>query len=353
MNRIILSFSLLFAGELHAQWHTAVFPELEGNALIEEVVNEYKPINILSYGGARDTMFSKIDNHNDSLTCVYTGHTIYLDPYEDPTQAAFMNGSSSGINTEHTYPQSMGAEEGNARSDMHHLFPTRSGVNSARGNKPFDDINDNVTDVWYYLNKNETSIPSSGIIDLFSESASDRFEPRESHKGNVARAMFYFYTIYKNEAIAANSVFFEDQKETLCQWHFDDPVDERELERTMKIAKYQEGRANPFIYDCTLATRLYCPLQSCEVTAVDNVFNSEFDVFPNPAEGMVTVQITEPASDSELLLIDMHGQIVREISVARSTTDFIFDVSSIKPGMYLIQVKNGGTHFDSKVLVVR
>ena len=112
----------------------------------------------------------------------------------NPIGTLIRNGSSSGINTEHTFPQSKGARNGNARSDMHHLFPARAGVNEARSNYPFGEIKDSRTDRWYYKAITKRSIPTVGI-DEYSESIRGLFEPREDHKGNVARAMFYFYTI--------------------------------------------------------------------------------------------------------------------------------------------------------------
>ena len=102
MIRIILAYFLLFSSALDAQEHIPVFPELEGDQLMERLVSEFKPTVVLNYSQARDTMFRLIDSTNDSLTCVYSGYTIYLDPNQDPTQAAFMDGNSNGINTEHT-----------------------------------------------------------------------------------------------------------------------------------------------------------------------------------------------------------------------------------------------------------
>jgi hypothetical protein len=197
-------------------------------------------------------MFGIIDNRNDSVTCVYSGFTIWLDPSQDPTQDAF----AKGLNTEHTYPQSLGAS-GIARGDLHHLYPSRSDVNDARGNSPFAEIPDNETQEWYYLDQKLTSIPASNI-DRYSERKGDLFEPREDHKGDVARAMFYFYTMYKEQADMANSSFFEIQRPTLCAWHLLDPVDEKEWQRTWLVAQYQEGKPNPFVLDCTLPARSYC-----------------------------------------------------------------------------------------------
>ena len=54
-----------------------------------------------------------------------------------------------------------------------------------------------MVEVDYYSN----SIPNQ-FIDEYSEVDNDneKFEPREDVKGNIARSMFYFYTIYNNVA---------------------------------------------------------------------------------------------------------------------------------------------------------
>ncbi|MDV7400839.1 endonuclease, partial [Arthrospira platensis SPKY1] len=84
------------------------------------------------------------------------------------------------------------------------------------------------------------------------------FEPREAVKGAIARAMFYFYTMYREEADAADPDFFRQQVQTLCQWHRQAPPDARELARTRAIARHQDGKPNPFVLDASLAERAFC-----------------------------------------------------------------------------------------------
>lgn len=273
-------FCILLKISAWAQYQP-VFEGLSGQALLDSLVIAYKPPVVLPQAQARDTLFGKIYNYHDSLTCVYTGYKIYLDPTQDPTQAAF----AKGINTEHTFPQSLGAMN-QAEGDMHHLYPTRDDVNADRGNSPFAEIPDNQTQDWYYLDQQTSSIPSTNI-DLYSERKSGFFEPREEHKGNVARAMFYFYTMYKAQADAASPSFFESQRQTLCAWHLLDPVDEPEWNRTWHIAQYQSGKPNPFVLDCTLPERCYCAgLQTCTPAAANEAVENQTFVFesisPNP-----------------------------------------------------------------------
>lgn len=117
---------------------TTLFPGLEGQELLDSLVANFTPIDVIKYAGssedARDTLFKHIYNlGDDSLRCVYTAFTIKLDPAADPSADA----STKGVNTEHTYPQSKGAENHPPRGDMHHLFPVKANVNSSRSNHPY------------------------------------------------------------------------------------------------------------------------------------------------------------------------------------------------------------------------
>ncbi|MGM0588037.1 MAG: lamin tail domain-containing protein [Bacteroidota bacterium] len=251
MGMAIASIVFYSSQSLYAQSQT-IGEGMSGSTLVNHVQQNYTPHSTMGYDVARDTMYALIDaNAQGELTGVYTGYTITLDPNADPSYDAYLK----GINAEHTWPQSMGAGNEPAKSDMHNLFPAKSNVNSARSNDPFGEIDDTQTDTWYYLDTQTSSIPTSNI-DLYSENlGSTAFEPREDHKGNVARAIFYFYSIYQNEA---DDNFFNGMKEVLYEWHYQDPVDAAELNRSSQIAHYQ-GNENPFVLDSTLMRRAYFP----------------------------------------------------------------------------------------------
>jgi len=167
------------------------------------------------------------------------------------------------MNCEHVWPQSMYEviTTNIMKSDMHHLRPCKENANSYRSNKPFGESIDNQTNNWLWQSYNLTSIPSSNINE-YSENGSDIFEPREAVKGDIARAMFYFYAMYSD---VANDEFWELQKETLMDWNYYDEADEIETERTWKIAEYQDELPNPFVLDSTLARRIWYPQSNLTV----------------------------------------------------------------------------------------
>ena len=218
--------------------------------LIDFLRENYKTSTTLGYTDARDTMYLRIDRIDGQVKGVYTNYAVDLpDTGVDPSTHLYEN----GINCEHVWPQSLYEEGEPLKSDMHALRPCKDNVNSARNNKPFNEIVDAETITWFWQDSQTSSIPSSNI-DEYSENHGTYFEPREDRKGDIARTMFYFYTMYSEEA---DDDFFEGQKEVLKTWHEQDPANEDEISRTWGIAGYQQNKPNPFILDDTLIERAY------------------------------------------------------------------------------------------------
>ncbi len=227
-------------------------PTLNSVGLRSALVTQYRPSSVLSYNGARDQMYANIYNVNNKLRCVYTGFEITLNRSSTTPRS---DANAGGINCEHTWPQSLGAT-GQAQSDMHHLFPTRIDANNERSNLRFNDIPDASTNLWRRLAQTLTTIPPSNIDEYSELRTGIEYEPREDHKGNVARAIFYFYTMYESQA---DDAFFTAQRDVLYRWHYQDPVDSAEYARTFAIAGFQSNRPNPFVLDSTLIRRAYFP----------------------------------------------------------------------------------------------
>ena len=299
-KNIIIALVLGIGLLAQAQSHQVLFNGTNGNSLLDSLTTFYRPGVVLDYANARDTLYAKVMAiDNDTIRCIYSDHALYLSPNADPTQYIYLNGTSLGMNTEHAYPQAKGAAEGNARSDMHHLFPARIPVNEARGNSPFGEIPDAQTAKWFYKTTVLTSVPTQNK-DLYSEQIASKFEPMELAKGDLARAVFYFYTMYKAQADLADPLFFEQQRNTLCQWNQQDPVTSEEMIKTWRIAPYQEGKPNPFIVDCTLAFRTYCPNNNpaclLSADALNATARLSASIAPQPFAGTTQLRLDLPFS---------------------------------------------------------
>lgn len=296
MYKIILFIWLLFEFLIS---QTIIGPGLTRVNLFDYLNTNYKTSTTLGYNQARDVMYSIIDLEDDNtLKGIYTNYTITIDPNQDPRPQT----NAQNMNCEHSWPQSMGAGSEPQKSDLHHLYPCRGNVNSSRGNKPYAEIDDNDTDKWWRFDYYETSIPSQ-YIDEFSEVDNDngKFEPREVVKGNIARGMFYFFTIYNDEA---DHNFFEEQKDFLNLWHKQDPVDDIELARTLSIASYQDDIVNPFVIDSTLVKRIW--YFNCYENVTSQVL-IEHIIGDNNYEATIDIN-----SDSKINIIDLIYMFYRE-----------------------------------------
>lgn len=338
-----------------------IFPTLSGTRLLDSLVAQYKPASGFNYANARDTLYGRILNPKDSLTCLYTGYTIYLNPAKDPTQDAF----DKGINTEHIYPQSKGASEEMARSDMHHLFPTRVDVNADRGDLPFGEVPDEQTISWYFQDEKQSAVPGSSRLDAYSELGAGHFEARESVKGDVARAMFYFYTMYREEADLADRDYFDLQRNALCDWHLLDPVDLEEWNKNQRIAAYQDDKPNPYILDCTLAFRAFCserPLPTCSFTDVQQPLAKVpivgISVFPNPFASKLTIRyMLQQSTRIQIRLTDVWGRVIHSFTpgfqaVGEYRTSW--DTGSLPSGIYLLECREatGQQHWQLQQKVI-
>lgn len=207
-----------------------------GSALLSTLNRIIAPHKDLGYDRARDVMFSQVDDldNDDIVIGVYTGKRGegVFDRRTAMTKA--------NMNAEHTWPQSKGAE-GAAKADLHHLFPADADANSRRSSYPFGDVTSTQWSTAGMANVAETS-------KLGLNSRGDTvFEPRSSHKGNVARALLYFYTCYAvNQSTKPSLENFTEELPVLLKWHELDPVDEQE--RARNDAVYQaQGNRNPYI----------------------------------------------------------------------------------------------------------
>lgn len=178
----------------------------------------------LGYNLARDKMFEYIDdyNNNDTIECVYTGVKIKA---ANRTEA-----QNQGFNTEHTYPQSFFNSAEPMMSDLYHLYPTLATANTARSNYHFGIVVSNIT--WQMGGSKRGYDYQNEIV----------FEPRDVHKGNVARSIFYFVVRFGNQG----SYLASKEENVLRLWNTTDTVDQNERTRNQRIKSFQ-NIYNPFI----------------------------------------------------------------------------------------------------------
>lgn len=193
----------------------------------------YTQVKNISYKEARIELFGNLHlkvNQNGK----YTVKDLYCENDYGKAQGIGPGKipSASFMNCEHTWPQSKFNPSMNKslqKTDLHHLYPVNNRANSSRSNHIFAEVNGRS------INNNCTASSRGNAIGTNITA----FEPPTNHKGNVARAMFYFSVRFKMP-------IGELQETYLRNWSQEDPVDEEERIRNQKIFEFQNNR-NPFI----------------------------------------------------------------------------------------------------------
>jgi len=319
-----------------------LYEGLSGTPLLNSIKSSFAPDKTLGYDVARDTMYSSVDlRPGDIVEGIYTGFEVSYTGGDAST--VMYNG---GINAEHSWPQSMGASEEPQRSDMHSLFPAKDNVNSTRGNNPYAEIPDTETTYWFRGSERVSSIPQADI-DAYSESASSRFEPRESVKGDIARAVFYFNAIYSD---AANGSFFDQQRSVLAEWSLTDEPSGREIARSAKIATHQ-GNVNPFILDPSLPGRLFGTSTRTDEPAVPGQLKLG-SVYPNPAsESLIFEVYGVQEKQATVALYDSLGRRVVEAGASIGLNRLA--LTDLPNGAYFLVVTSDADTAKMPVMVVR
>jgi len=152
------------------------------------------------------------------------------------------DGEGDCYNREHSWPQSWSNEDSTMKADLFHVYPTDGYVNNRRGNYPFGVVGE----------VDWESDNGSLLGDCEHEGQTLRvFEPIDEYKGDLARTYFYVSVAYSgggwsgNEMVQGSSINSEAEA-MLRQWHEDDPVSAKELDRNDAVQDQQDNR-NPFI----------------------------------------------------------------------------------------------------------
>ncbi|MCD4833698.1 MAG: endonuclease [Bacteroidales bacterium] len=235
-------------------------------------------------------------DNSDNVLLIYTGESV---------NAAQEYNSGSGWSREHVWAKSHGFPDDwqDAYRDAHHLRPCDISVNSARGNKDFDN----------------GGTQHSEATECYTDA--DSWEPRPVEKGDVARMMFYMATRYEGESgdpdlelvdYTGTSGPIFGKFSTLIQWNFEDPVDEFERNRNEVVFSYQ-GNRNPFIDHPEFVNAMYDIANSAPI-----IEDQEFTIAENSASS--TVVDTVVARDPDYNVITF--------SIMSGNTDNAFEIDA-------------------------
>ena len=297
-------------------------------------------LNMIAKFEMRDT----IDNQR-VLTCVYSGdNKIYSEPF-DWTKTGFSREHSYCHNWMPTNPANN--PERPEYEDYHHLFPTNQiNANQVRSNYPLGKV---VSTLSTYLDS-KFGFNSKGEL---------VFEPRDSHKGDVARAILYMAISYNGiegnnwglKKLISPTIQYGQDQDILKEWNFQDPPSNWEIARNDYVDSLQ-GNRNPFIdrpeFACFIDFNSMTYLKNGCSSSLNEIDSEKVKVLPNPFDDEIKIELND-IENSEVQVLDLNARLIFESS-SEGKTFLKFKLSDIQSGMYYLKVISKESIFIQKIV---
>ena len=312
------------------------------------------------------TAVHDLDNYttyeNDgTILDVYSENPNGVDPYNyTPITDECGNYNAEGVcyNKEHVIPQSIFSQNYPMRSDAHHLLPTDGRVNGFRSNYPFGNVGSNLISQSGISNPtlNGSKLGNYVNTGLFAGYSGTVFEPVDEFKGDIARIYFYFITRYESQIANWTYDMFTTTSQglsnpflyTLLDWHLNDPVSQKEIDRNNALYNYQ-GNRNPYVdhpeYVCQIWSSFCTTLGANTFTA-----NTSFGIYPNPSQNG-DFNISTKHTLNSITIYNVNGQIVQHI-INPTVSNKVYTISNLASGFYWVQLLDGENGiFTTKIIV--
>lgn len=316
------------------------------SALITDISKNQKQLSYSEVWTAL-THTDEDPNNANNLILIYKGvsipknHNASTRP-PDVTTEEFNN----YWNREHVWAKSHGFPNTSQRgyTDIHHLRPADMTINSARGNKGFD----------------EGGVPNSESPENYADTNS--WQPLAAVRGDVARMLFYMDVRYdtgtdntnmpdlvivdleETTAETINGIATHSKLCTLVKWNYDDPVDDFERKRNDTIYQYQ-GNRNPFIDHNEWVDVIY----KDKCSGVEVPFNATITDIADTMEGQeITLGVSSDGKSVSYLWEQVEGQTVTIADKTLATVKFTApDIADTQKETFKFKVT--ATDADSKV----
>lgn len=232
-----LGFNLTVSSQPSSDYYSSAVGLSKGalKAAVHDIIDDH---DVISYDGLWSA-FSKTDVREDGKVwdmysdCTFTFGSNQCGNYRDICDC---------YNREHSMPKSWFNDAKPMYSDLFHLYPTDGKVNGYRSNYPFGECQNGT--VYGKGRLGACSYPGySGTV----------FEPSDEYKGDFARTYFYMLTRYMDvckswsSPMLSNGDFSTWALNMLIEWHDEDPVSEKEINRNNLIFNDYQHNRNPFI----------------------------------------------------------------------------------------------------------
>ncbi len=210
------------------------------NAL-NSIINNH---TVISYSGL-EPYYEQTDFYADTLWDMYSTCRFTMADANVPQKAV-----CDGWNKEHVVCQSW-LGSGPMVSDLYNVYPTDARINNLRSNDPYG-----VVGSFSGFSKDPDHHGLGKLGSSTTANVGTVYEPDDQYKGDFARTFFYMVARYRSNTLNSGngSKMFTSNPTNLTsyslsfllEWHRNDPVSQKEIDRNQAVYGIQHNR-NPFI----------------------------------------------------------------------------------------------------------
>ena len=286
-----------------------------------------------SYDDLRDFILMDTDedpNNSNNIILLYTGRSQNKNTF---------GGGADDWNREHVWAKSHGnfGETPPCGTDAHHMKPTDASVNSARGNKDFDNGGQQHPEA------------------LGNYYTTYTWEPRDAVKGDVARMIFYMDVRYEGDSGEPDLEVVDwvntspnpqhGKFSTLMSWHAFDPPDAFEINRNNVIYGYQNNR-NPFIDHPEFVGMVW----NTYTSTYSQELSHKVSIYPCPANNSFSIELIGNTDLARNFTIS--NSLGQEVYSGSITNDpLTINSASFAEGLYIVKTNFSGNTLTKKFIV--
>lgn len=338
---LFISISVVWA-QVPAAYYDSAEGKL-GYELKTELHNIIKDHNPRAYNQLWSDFQLTDKKSNGKVWDIYSDNPNGTPPYEYTfvtDQCGNYAGEADCYNREHSFPSSWFANEHPMQTDLFHIYPTDGWVNNKRANYTYGEVS----------SPNWTSLNGSKLGNCSYQGYSGRvFEPIDEYKGDLARTYFYMATRYEDKianwasSSSETMVFMsgtpgQAYKEwfinMMIEWHLNDPVSEKEINRNNAVYQLQNNR-NPFIDRPEWVIYIWRPW---EVIAVENSSKQlDYYHYLDNAQSL-NINFKDNMETLDVEVFNVSGQSLYNGKFF-SQSNVKIDMQNFTKGVYIVRLK--------------
>ena len=225
-------------------YYDGVDGKKNADAILNALCSIIDDHHVISYAGL-EPYYEQTDFYSDTLWDMYSTCLFTMADANHPQSVV-----CDGWNKEHLVCQSW-LGSGPMVSDLFNVYPTDARINNLRSNYPYGVVG---TNNGFSKDPNHHGLGKLGTST--TSGVGTVYEPDDNYKGDFARSFFYMAARYRNNILnSGNGSKMYTSNPTnltayslsfLLEWHRDDPVSQKEIDRNQAVYGIQHNR-NPFI----------------------------------------------------------------------------------------------------------